>query len=1031
MAVRTHPIYMNFNSGELSPKVEGRLDLPRYYNGANRIRDWICLPQGGVETRGGFHFVAETENSDEESRLIGFEFSELQNYMLEFGDLYVRFFMDRGQIQDVDASARLVLHCNGDDASTDFVDDGATEHLVTVSGDAQLDTSTKKFGAACGQFHGVNSFVSVPDHADWFFDADIFTIEFWHYPHTYPTAGTPDLGFFHQSVETAGSANGLHMVWHYSAGTCYLRVYTAAGLILEGEYDLPNLPPDERLKWRHIMLVRGWGEDDDDWALCVDGVAIDTATSAPAIADGANAFEVGRCRQTTVGASYWYAQQKFDEFLVFKGVARQTANFDPPTLQYPLGEGGTPYEITSPYYEVDLPFIRPVQSDENMYLCHPDYWPRKLTRTDHTAWTLTKVDFTDGPYEDEVTAAVESSAVSGQTTIALKGDGTHFILYDGEDTVPVVGLVLTGADSDATAKIMVVTDWGTEGVLTLAAIDGVFEDDEDITDSGTGDATVNGTVGDAYLTYDTEAGGPFQVGETITGGTTGAIGTLRGLQDDGADGKLVIEMTTATNFAVGETITGGTSEATGAVTASSRAHGPLFDDDDAGILFRYYDSTPQWTWLKVISITDDITAIAIVRGADIKAGPDDASKYRKGAWSTINGFPRSACFHGGRLVFAGSYEFPNTMWGSLVGYPEDYTPGTNDDDPYIWTAADLNIIRWITPTRLLCIGALNVEATAVGPTDVPITPTDPPIIKSETTHGSDEVGILKIGKSILFLQKAGRKLREFVYTYETDAYEAPDLTQLAEHLTEGGIIELAYQQEPDSVIWALRSDGVLLGCTYVPPGIVGWHQHHTDGDFESIATIPYQDTDQLWAIVKRTIDGDTKRYVEYLDPDIHVDCGLTYSGAPITVLGGLSHLEGKTIQIVGDGAVYPTEVVTGAEVTIEYEASDIYLGLGYTPSLITNRPEIKAAGTSQVSRKRWNKVVARVIDTFGITINGKIPLPARSAEMDMDTAPTPFSGDVDMTNLGWDVAGRITIEQPLPIAASVVCVLGTLVVGDD
>jgi len=373
--------------------------------------------------------------------------------------------------------------------------------------------------------------------------------------------------------------------------------------------------------------------------------------------------------------------------------------------------------------------------------------------------------------------------------------------------------------------------------------------------------------------------------------------------------------------------------------------------------------------------------------------------HREGYWSDVNGFPKAVCKHEGRLIFAGSYEWPNVIWGSKIRVFEEFTPGTLDDDPYTWNAADLNIIRWAAPARVLCVGALNGEATLVGPTDGPITPVDAPRIHSETTHGSAEVGILRIGKAILFVQKAGRKIREFTYVYEDDAYSAPDLTELSEHLVEPGIFELAYQQELNSVIWAVRSDGVLLGCTYDRiNNVVGWHRHVTDGTFESIATIPYQDADQLWAVVNRTIGGVTKRYVEYLDPLIHVDSGLTYSGAPITVLTGLGHLEGKTVQIVGDGAVYPPEVVASGSVTIEYAASDIYAGLGYTARLVTNRPEVKIAGTSQGLKKRWSKVWARVIETMG---------------------------------LGWDKDARVTVEQPLPLPANIVCIFGTMVVGDD
>jgi hypothetical protein len=201
---------------------------------------------------------------------------------------------------------------------------------------------------------------------------------------------------------------------------------------------------------------------------------------------------------------------------------------------------------------------------------------------------------------------------------------------------------------------------------------------------------------------------------------------------------------------------------------------------------------------------------------------------------------------------------------------------------------------------------------------------------------------------------------------------------------------------------------------------------------ESIASIPYQNVDQIWAIVNREINGEQKRYVEYYDENISVDSGLTWSGGPVTVLGGLRHLEGKTVQIVGDGAVYPSQVVpdTG-EITIDPAASEIYVGIGYTPRLVTNRPEVQTqGGTSQGLRKRWNKVIARILNTTGITINGQV-IPARIPADPMGEAPGTFSGDIKVSNLGWDVEGRITIEQPLPLPAHIVAITGTLTVSDD
>lgn len=663
MAVKTHPIFFSFTGGELSPKLEGRVDLTQYANGVKELKNFICLPQGGAKSRGGFHFVAETKDSGE-ARLIPFVFSELQNYMIEFGDRYLRFFTNKGQIVDE---------------------------------------------------------------------------------------------------------------WPFS---------------------------------------------------------------------------------------------RLHNFGIFQGISENWF---------------IPYEITSPYnLKDDLWLIRYAQTDEDLYLIHPKYPPYKITRISNTDWSITQVNFIDGPYEDEInTPAITPSA------------------------------------------------------------------------------------------------------------TTGNIGL------DAATG--------------------------------------LFDPLHVGVLWRIKHTT-NWGYVKITEVVSSTHAHATVISA-LDGFGTAAARHREGSWSAFNGYPRVLCFHEGRLLYASSYEWPQTIWGSKTRKYNDMTPGTLDNDAYSFTIAEQNIIRWLSATRLLCVGSMSGESTAVGPSDGPITTIDPPRIKSETTHGSsDLVGALRIGKATLFLQQAGKKIREFVYAYTDDAYSAPDLTIASDHLFELGIIDLCYQQEPDSIIWAITTDEYLLGCTYdraQNPAVVGWHKHSTDGYFESISPIPYGNSDQLWAIIRRIINNVTKRYIEYSDPQICVDSGLTYSGSKTTTLTGMEHLEGKTVEIVGDEATYPSQIVpSSGELIINPGASDIYVGLGYTPKLVTNRPEVQIQGTSQGLKKQWNKIIARVLETKGIKINGKI-VPARSSLDPMDTGPTATSGDIPVENLGWDTDGRITIEQPLPLPAHIVAIFGTLSIGND
>ena len=774
MPVKTHPIFLNFNSGEISPKLEGRIDITRYHNGVHEMRNGFCLPQGGWQGRGGFHYVAETKDSGE-ARLIPFCFSELQNYILEFGDKYIRFFMDCGQIMDGDEDELVI---NGEfDADIDDWDD-----LSTGTGYIQWDT----------------------DH-----------------------------------MEIIGGVSGPNVGWAEQ------EITTVAETLYILKFDVAAYP----LKVR-IGTTSGGNEilDDTEFDEGIDQIVFVLA-------------------ETT------------STFIQFKNSNNNLAELDNVSFQIAI-----PFQIDSPY-ELDygLHLIKYVQDDENLYKVHPDYPPQILTRTSHIDWTINPIDFIDGPYEDEI------------DTPAITPTGTVTVL---------------------------------ESTITLTAA----------------------------------APGCFLPGHE------GALWRIR--QDD------------------------------------------------------------NWGYVKILEYTSATVVSAVVK----KALKDETASegHREGAWSDVNGWPRSICFYEGRLLFGGNYEHPQTIWGSKVWYPTDMTPGTEDADPYSFTASEINIIRWITSGRVLSIGAFSGEVVAQGSNDGIITATEPPRIKTGTDHGSYDLHPLKIGKTILFLQKAGKKIREFAYSYADDAYNAPDLTVISDHLFEEGIIDLAYQQEPIPIVWALRSDGDLLGCTYErSQDVVGWHRHYTDGYFESIACIPYQNADQLWAIVQREIGEETKRYIEYLDPQIHVDSGLTYSGSKTTVISGLDHLIGKDVEIVGDGAVYPPqEVPESGELTINPGASEIYVGLAYTPRLVTNRPEVQVSGTSQGLKKRWNKIIVRVLDTMGIKINDQI-IPARASEDLMDEAPEPFSGDINVENLGWDTDGRITIEQPQPLPVHVVCITGSLIIGDD
>jgi hypothetical protein len=415
------------------------------------------------------------------------------------------------------------------------------------------------------------------------------------------------------------------------------------------------------------------------------------------------------------------------------------------------------------------------------------------------------------------------------------------------------------------------------------------------------------------------------------------------------------------------------------------------------------------------------------------------------AWSAARGYPAALTFHEGRLVYTATREQPQTVWGSASGDFENFAIGTASGDAYEFTIAanKVNIGRWLLPSRVLLIGTKGGEFRVTGGADLPITPTNVDA-KSETAYGSNFTQPVRVGSAILFVQRSGRKVRELSFSLDFDAYVAPDLTVLAEHLFPIGktIEEMAFQQDPDPVLWAVRSDGTLLGLSYDRSNdVVGWHKHPIDGVVESVCVIPHPsgDREQVWVSVRRTIQGVDHRYIEYLDDAhgfygaLYTDSALTYDATPATVFGGLDHLRGKVVAILGDGAYYGERTVptTGAaEIRISPAASKVEVGLPYTSTLETLRMEIAAqVGTTQGLKKRQSDVNVRVIDTMGLTINGAQTAARRVQDL-LGSAPELFTGDIETGKLGWDLEGRNLIEQRLPFPANILGIFGTVDVAD-
>ena len=704
----THLTITNFTAGELTPLMEGRTDMAKYQSGCLLMENFLVLPHGPAQVRPGFKYVAEIKDSSKPAKLIPFQFSTEQAYILEFGESggagYMRVYMDQGQVV--------------------YEFDDATE---TISG---------------------GGFENAADCAEWT-----------TYIETLSSVAGGKSGNCALNTSTSNFDPQIYQTMTVVPGKTYrLAGYVKAGSQTKYTYYIYDVTNSWGIYSSAVTTAPGaWSADPD----------IDYTFTAP---DGCVSVKITLAYDCdAVGQTIYYDEIK-------------------------LRRTDEPYEIATPYLSDDLPGLKYCQSADVMYLTHPDYDVRKLSRTGHSAWTLTTPTITSDPF--------------------------------------------TGADD----------------------------------------------------------------------------------------------------------------------------------------------------------------------------------------------YPSCCTFHENRLVFASTNTEPNSIWLSKSGAFEDFTTGVNDEDAIEITLASdqVNAVQWMIPSIYLTLGTSAGEwrLSATDPDD-PITPTNI-TAKRELIYGSANHMAVQMGKEILFLQRNKRRIRKLAYNWESAGYTAPDMTVLSEHITEGGVTRMASQPEPFNVLWATRSDGTLLGLTYLPEhDVYAWSRHTTEGYFEDIAVIAGDGQDDLYAIVRRDIDGDVSRFVEvlaspfsgaYVGDAVYLDSAVSYSGTTTTTLTGAQHLANTPVYALTNGQVISGITVdsTGG-VTIPDGASTVHIGLPYTATLQTMRLEAPTAdgGTSQGRIKRISKAVLRLYKSGNFSAG-----PDTDDLLDIDTGVSLFTGDQEFGYpSGYEKDGHVTVvrEDPTPL----------------
>jgi hypothetical protein len=652
----------------------------------------------------------------------------------------------------------------------------------------------------------------------------------------------------------------------------------------------------------------------------------------------------------------------------------------------PVQSGFTIVEVTTPYSYEDVIDLQFEQSGDVLYLTHPDFAPRKVTRSTNVDWTIEEAEYDDGPFASANTdTAVKMYASAATGSVTLTADAAVF------ESEMIGQLVKIQVETFEAWKA-----WESGGFLTTSGVSGT--------------PIYRRHDGNVY-----EATEPQTVtGKVRMGGTPPTH--LEGAEWDGGSE---------------------TAEAYDGVASGF--------DDNYGV---------QWTYLHsgygVAEITavagDGLSATATVLSTfptEVVGSGNKSYKWSLGGFGGDNGYPRSVKVFEERLIYGQKY----SVYGSKTFDFTSFRSGANDDDAISFQFAGAREITWLEESDgFLIVGTIGgVRTLSGGGQDQQLTPSKFKTRGSPTKRCSS-IPPVKAGSTFVYVGFDRKSVVEMNFSLERNGYSTPPISLISEHIPKQGISSLCYQSETDQIFWMGLDSGELAGLTFeADQNVRGWHRHKMGGSFDGgdaviewVATSPGQEgADDIWLVVKRTIDGQTKRYIEVIQPPFEygdvedafmVDCGLTSEGTAATSVTGLDHLEGETVSILADGVIYRDKVVSGGSVSIPVAASTWHVGLPYNAIAETLELDVGGRdGSVMGRRKRINSVILSVLETANIYVRSasrdgfELQRAGRNTRAPATDAVSLYTGNLDEVKLDdtWEGQGRIRIEAPDPVPCTV------------
>lgn len=716
-----------------------------------------------------------------------------------------------------------------------------------------------------------------------------------------------------------------------------------------------------------------------------------------------------------------------------------------------LDGGSNHVEVGLPYLEEDIRYLHFTQSADILYVFNQIYQQRKIGRVSDTSWSSNLFNASPPPSFEANTDLATDLAPSANTGtgITFRAKDAFFLAADegrrivsGASTAIITNYVST---SEVVADILdAFTNTITAGPAALSSTG--------TTVTSVGHGAVAGKF--ARLTSGAQSGQIRRIA-SITDVDTFELDAAYGANQAGVTWEIVTAIPSGSwQLALSpQTTLDPNKRAPIGTTVTLAAGVAAFRSADVGKYIHIYGGVVRIdTFTSSTSVRGTLLSImGDTTDANPAACPAGGWTLEISSWSATTGFPRTGEFFGGRLVQAATVSEPTVWWMSASDDFENYALGVTAEDAvaYLMASRQVNEIQWLADNRYLFLGTAGSEhrASGTGSDNAVIGGDQVPLVERLSREGCAPIQPVVDARQILFIDRSRRKVMAMNFNIDDDSFRPRELTVGSEHITESGVRNgpLAYEKRLDSRLYFNREDGELVAMTFFPEQKVNAFSRLTTGFVESVAVIANPDggPDQIWLIVRRTINGQTKRYVEMIEPDheslqsrnwtgLQTDCAIVYSGAPSLTVTGLDHLEGESVDVIIEHEFIGQKTVSGGAITlteddVDLTAASVYIeiGLHYDSTLETMRPSIPGEVIEGLPRS-WNDLWLRLHQSVGGTVNGEpIQYPAGI----MGTIE-PFTGDVMVRPEGCDTDGRIRVVQDKPYPMTILSSFGTLTLGD-